>query len=55
MALTYDLAREPDLQAFLKQRPGAPPTVELLIKGARCAACLGQIAREPAALPGVRD
>ena len=53
MALTYDLAPAPDLSAFLKRRPGAKPSLELLVKGARCAACLGKIERETAALAGV--
>jgi Cu2+-exporting ATPase len=53
MALIDDLAPAPDLSAFLKRRPGAKPTLELLVTGARCAACLGKIERETAALPGV--
>lgn len=53
MALIYGLDVAPDLTAFLKRRPGQPPTLELLVKGARCAACLGKIERETAALPGV--
>ncbi len=53
MAVTYGLDPAPDLTAFLKRRPGAEPTLELLVKGARCAACLGKIERETAALPGV--
>jgi len=53
MAVTHSLDPAPDLTAFLKRRPGQPPTLELLVKGARCAACLGKIERETAALPGV--
>jgi Cu2+-exporting ATPase len=53
MAVTHGLDAAPDLTAFLKRRPGQPPTLELLVKGARCAACLGKIERETAALPGV--
>ena len=53
MALAYDLSPAPDLSAFLKRRPGAEPTLELLVKGARCAGCLGKIERETASLPGV--
>ena len=53
MALTYDLAPAPDLTAFLKRAPGAKPTLDLLVTGARCAACLGKIERETVALKGV--
>ena len=53
MALTSDLAPAPDLSAFLKRRPGAKPSLDLLVTGARCAACLGKIERETAALKGV--
>lgn len=53
MALTYDLAPAPDLTAFLKRRPGAKPSLDLLVTGARCATCLGKIERETAALKGV--
>jgi Cu2+-exporting ATPase len=53
MAVGHDLSPLPDLTAFLKRRPDAAPTFELLVKGARCAACLGKIERETAALPGV--
>jgi len=52
VALTYDLAPAPDLTAFLK-RTGAKPSLDLLVTGARCAACLGKIERETAALKGV--
>jgi Cu2+-exporting ATPase len=53
MAVSYGLDPAPDLTAFLKRRPGREPTLELLVKGARCAACLGKIERETAAIPGV--
>ncbi|HEX2815783.1 MAG TPA: heavy metal translocating P-type ATPase [Phenylobacterium sp.] len=53
MALIQDLAPAPDLSAFLKRRAGARPSLDLLVKGARCAACLGKIERETAALSGV--
>ena len=53
MAVSQDLSPALDLTAFLKRRPDAAPTFELLVKGARCAACLGKIERETAALPGV--
>jgi Cu2+-exporting ATPase len=53
MALTYDLSPAPDFGAFLRRRDGGPPTLELLVKGARCAACLGKIEREVQTVPGV--
>ena len=55
MALTYDLAPAPDLSAFVKRRPGAKPSLDLLVTGARCAACLGKIERETAAVQGVES
>jgi Cu2+-exporting ATPase len=55
VALTYGPTREADLSAFLKRRPGAAPSLELLVKGARCAGCLGKIERETAAIAGVRS
>lgn len=55
MALAYDVAPAQDFSAFLKDRAGGRPTLELLVKGARCAACLAKIERETAALPGVAE
>jgi Cu2+-exporting ATPase len=55
VALTYDLAASPDLSAFLKRRPGEKPTLELLVKGARCAGCLSKIERQAQAVPGVQS
>lgn len=52
MALTYDLSGA-DLSAFLKPREDGGRTLELLVKGARCAGCLAKIEREAGALPGV--
>lgn len=52
MALTYDLAGA-DLSAFLRPRDDGGRTLELLVKGARCAGCLAKIEREVGALPGV--
>ena len=53
MALTYPAAPTADFQAFLKRREDGGATLELLVKGARCANCLAKIEREVAALPGV--
>jgi Cu2+-exporting ATPase len=53
VALAYDVAPAPDLSAFLKDRASGRPSLDLLVKGARCANCLAKIEREVQALPGV--
>jgi len=54
VALTYDLRTGgPDLSAFLRRDKAGAASLELLVKGARCAGCLGKIEREVGALPGV--
>lgn len=53
MALTYDAAGAADFTAYLKDRASERPSLELLVRGARCAGCLGQIERAVQALPGV--
>lgn len=53
MALTFPAAGTPDLSAFVKARDDGRPTLELLVKGARCANCLAKIEREVGQLPGV--
>lgn len=55
MALTYDAPGAPDFSAFLKDRTSGRPSLELLVKGARCAGCLGKIERTVQALPGVEQ
>jgi Cu2+-exporting ATPase len=52
VALTYDL-RGADLSAFLRPREDGGRSLELLVRGARCAGCLAKIEREVNALPGV--
>jgi Cu2+-exporting ATPase len=52
MALTQDVGRAPDLSAYLR-REGDGTRLDLLVPGARCAACLGKIERGLAELPGV--
>jgi Cu2+-exporting ATPase len=52
VALTQDAGRAPDLSAFLR-REGGEMRLDLLVPGARCAACLGKIERGLAELPGV--
>ncbi|CAN7557564.1 heavy metal translocating P-type ATPase [Phenylobacterium sp. LjRoot219] len=53
MALAYDAGRSPDFSAYLKGKASDRPTLDLLVKGARCAGCLAKIEREAQALPGV--
>lgn len=53
MALTYDAA--PDYSAFLKPAKDGGATFDLLVKGARCAACMAKIEGGVARLPGVRS
>jgi Cu2+-exporting ATPase len=53
VALTYDAAGAPDLSAFVRRDETGAATLELLVKGARCAACLAKIEREVGRLPGV--
>ena len=53
MALTYDLARAPDLSAFLRKDKDGSAHLELLVKGARCAACMSKIESAVASLPDV--
>lgn len=59
MALTYEaaggLAGRPDLSAFLKRGADGASSVELLVRGARCAACLSKIEREVRSLPNVSE
>lgn len=53
MALTYDLTRAPDLSAFLRKDKDGTANLELLVKGARCAACMSKIESAVAGLPDV--
>lgn len=53
MALTYDLAPGADFSAFLRKTPKGETSLELLVKGARCAGCLAKIEKAVAQLPGV--
>jgi len=55
VALTYEAAGRPDLSAFLKRDDRGSASVELLVRGARCASCLSKIEREVRALPGVSE
>ncbi len=42
-----------DLSAFLRKAPDGRPSLDLLVKGARCAGCISKIERNVAGLPGV--
>lgn len=53
MALTYPAAPAPDYSAFLRKREDGARTLDLLVKGARCANCLAKIEREVSSLSGV--
>lgn len=50
--ISHEPARQ-DYSAFLRPTNDGGRAVELLVKGARCAACLSKIEREVAGLPGV--
>jgi Cu2+-exporting ATPase len=50
--LTY-AERRADYSAFLKPRGGGRESLDLLVKGARCANCMAKIEREVQALPDV--
>ncbi|MFC3077240.1 heavy metal translocating P-type ATPase [Phenylobacterium terrae] len=51
--MTYDLAPGADFSAFLRKTPRGQASLELLVKGARCAACLAKIETAVAGLPNV--
>jgi Cu2+-exporting ATPase len=52
VAVTYAPGAS-DLSAFLRRDREGAASLELLVKGARCAGCLSKIEREVGALPGV--
>jgi Cu2+-exporting ATPase len=53
VALTLDAANGPDMSAFLRRSADGRAALDLLVTGARCAACIVKIEREMAGLPGV--
>lgn len=53
MAVTWDAASAPDMRAFVRREADGRASVELLVRGARCAACIAKIEKSVAALPGV--
>ncbi|WP_312164510.1 heavy metal translocating P-type ATPase [Phenylobacterium sp.] len=55
MALISDAPNRQDFSAFLRPAEDGGRSIELLVKGARCAACLAKIEREVRALPAVES
>lgn len=53
MAVTFDAAARPDMSAFLRRTDDGQTRLDLLVTGARCAACIAKIEREMARFPGV--
>jgi Cu2+-exporting ATPase len=53
VAVTWDAASVPDMRAFVRREADGRASVELLVRGARCAACIAKIEKSVAALPGV--
>lgn len=53
MALTYDEAARADYSAFLRRDESGARSIELLVKGARCAGCLAKIEKAVQETPGV--
>lgn len=53
MAVTAKASEHQDFSAFLREDGDGGRSIELLVKGARCAACLAKIEREVRALPAV--
>lgn len=53
MALILNPSVAPDLSAFLKRTEGSPARLDLLVKGARCAACMSKIEKTVGELPDV--
>ncbi len=51
--MTYSAASGDDFSAYLRRDGAKPATLDLLVKGARCAGCLSKIEREVARLPDV--
>ena len=53
MAMTSHVLEHQDFSAFMRDGEDGRPSIDLLVKGARCAACLSKIEREVAAMPSV--
>lgn len=54
MALSSKVADHDDYTAFLRPGDDGLQTLDLLVTGARCAACLSKIEKETSGLPGVQ-
>jgi len=55
VAVTYDAASGADFSAFLAKGKDGRASLDLLVRGARCAGCLGKIERAVGELPGVES
>lgn len=53
MAMTSHVLEHQDFSAFMRDGEDGLPSIDLLVKGARCAACLSKIEREVTAMPSV--
>ncbi len=53
MAVTWDAANAPDMGAFVRRAADGRASVDLLVRGARCAGCIAKIEKAVGALPGV--
>jgi len=53
VAVTYDAGSGADFSAFLARGKDGRASLDLLVRGARCAGCLGKIERAVGELPGV--
>lgn len=53
MAMTSHVLERQDFSAFMRDGEDGRPSIDLLVKGARCAACLSKIEREVTAMPSV--
>ncbi len=53
MAVTSPILDRQDFSAFLRDGEDGRPSIDLLVKGARCTACLSKIEREISAMPAV--
>lgn len=53
MAMSSHALERQDFSAFLRDGEDGRPSIDLLVKGARCTACLSKIEREISAMPAV--
>jgi len=53
VAVTFEAATAPDMSAFLRREENGRASLDLLVRGARCAGCISKIEGEVSRLPGV--